>query len=183
MNDDIHWYPMRVTYGRELKVKRYLDEKGVECFLPMRYKIMERHGDRFRRLVPAVSNLIFVRDCRRHITFMKQNTSEVSSLRYIMSRPPALTTGVSEILVVPDRQMENFMKVARVEDESVLFLNPDEYAGKKGMKVKIIDGVFSGVEGVVKRIRQNKKVVVEIQGVAAVAIAFVPSNYLVPIEE
>ena len=32
------WFPMRVTYQREMKVKAELDRLGIENFLPMRYK-------------------------------------------------------------------------------------------------------------------------------------------------
>ena len=35
------WFPMRVTYQREMKVKAELDR--IENFVPMRYKVMEYH--------------------------------------------------------------------------------------------------------------------------------------------
>ena len=31
------WFPMRVTYQREMKVKAELDRLGIENFVPMRY--------------------------------------------------------------------------------------------------------------------------------------------------
>lgn len=173
---------MRVTYGRELRMRQYLDSRGIECFLPMRYAIVERGGDRCRRLVPAISNLIFVRDTRERITFLKQNDAYAAPLRYMTTRPSALSDAAPEIITVPDRQMENFIRVASVKDESVMFLDLDSCEAKRGVRVRIIDGVFAGVEGTVKRIAKNKRVVVEIQGVAAVAITFVPRNYLVRID-
>ena len=33
------WFPMRVTYQREMKVKAELDRLGIENFVPMRYKV------------------------------------------------------------------------------------------------------------------------------------------------
>ena len=44
--------------------------------------------------------------------------------------------------------------------------------------MRINEGAFAGVEGVIKRIKRNKHVVVQIEGVTAVAITFVPSSYL-----
>ena len=35
------WFPMRVTYQREMKVKAELDRLGIENFVPMRYKVVE----------------------------------------------------------------------------------------------------------------------------------------------
>lgn len=58
------WFPMRVTYQREMKVKAELDRLGIENFVPMSYKVVESQNDgdmELRRvLVPAISNLIFV---------------------------------------------------------------------------------------------------------------------------
>jgi hypothetical protein len=39
------WFPMRVTYQREMKVKAELDRLGIENFVPMRYKVMESQND------------------------------------------------------------------------------------------------------------------------------------------
>ena len=40
------WYPMRVTYNLELKVKTHLDQQGIETFLPVTNKLIERNGHR-----------------------------------------------------------------------------------------------------------------------------------------
>ena len=66
------WFPMRVTYQREMKVKAELDRLGIENFVPMRYKVVERQNDgdaELRRvLVPAINNLIFVRSTQERVT-------------------------------------------------------------------------------------------------------------------
>jgi transcription antitermination factor NusG len=59
-----------------------------------------------------------------------------------------------------------------------MFLDYKEFIGKEGRRVRINEGAFAGVEGVIKRIKRNKHVVVQIEGVTAVAITFVPSSYL-----
>ena len=51
------------------------------------------------------------------------------------------------------------------------------------VQFRITDGDFKDAEGVIKRIKNNKRIVVEIKGVAAVAITFVPAIWLEPIEE
>ena len=40
------WFPMRVTYQREMKVKRELDRLGIENFMPMKYKVVESQNTR-----------------------------------------------------------------------------------------------------------------------------------------
>ena len=181
------WYPMRVTYGREMKVKAELDRLGIENFVPMTYKIVEsringttglRKGESSeprRVLVPAINNLIFVRSTQERISELKRTNEVLEPLRYMMDRT---AEKAHEIMTVPDRQMENFMRVAKVTDESVMFLDETSIVGKEGKRVRIMGGVFEGVEGVIRRVKRCKRVVVELDGIASVAIAHVPVGLL-----
>lgn len=173
--EELLWYPMRVTYHRELKIKQHLDLLEIENFLPMRYEMVETASGSKRRLVPAIHNLIFVHSSQSIITELKMSKRELEPLRYMTKQ---IAKGEREIIHVPDRQMESFIKVASVQDNSIFYLDPSEYINKIGRRVKIVAGPFKDVEGVIKRIKKNKSVVVQIEGVAAVAIAFVPANYL-----
>ena len=174
-SEELLWYPMRVTYHRELKIKQHLDSLEIENFLPMRYEMVETASGSKRKLVPALHNLIFVHSSQNTITDLKMGKREFEPLRYMTKQTER---GTREIIHVPDRQMESFIKVASVQDDSVFYLDPSEYINKIGRRVKIVEGPFKDVEGVIKRIKKNKSVVVQIEGVAAVAIAFVPANYL-----
>ena len=107
---------------------------------------------------------------------------ECNSLRYMTN--PFSHDGDDYLLTVPDRQMENFMRVASVQDDRLIYLDPNvDYLRTPGQKVRIKDGDFKDAEGVIKRIKNNKRVVVEIHGIAAVAITFVPAIWLELIEE
>ena len=79
------------------------------------------------------------------------------------------------IMTVADREMENFMRVASRTDDSVMFLDNETVVGKEGKRVEIMGGAF---EGVIRRVKRCKRVVVEIEGVASVAIAYVPAGML-----
>ena len=174
----MHWFPMRITYHREMRIKALLDEMGVENFLPMQWEMVEtKNGGKKRLLLPAIHNLIFVKSTQEFLTELKMTREEFAPMRYMMKRP--LSDGEkSEIMFVPDQQMENFMRVASVQDNRVMFLENNDFINRIGQHVKVIDGFFSGVEGVVKRINKNKRIVVQLNGIAAVAIAFVPANQL-----
>ena len=86
------------------------------------------------------------------------------------------------MMTIPERQMQNFMLVASHSDDSVMFLDEKTLKGKEGKHVVVTDGVFKGVTGVIRRVKHCKRVVVEIEGVASVAIAFVPSVLLKEID-
>ena len=173
------WFPMRVTYQREMKVKAELDRQGIENFVPMRYKVVERQNDgdtELRRvLVPAINNLIFVRSTQERLSELKQTNEVLEPLRYMMDRTASLEHA---IMTVADREMENFMRVASRTDDSVMYLDDDTIVGKEGKRVEIMGGAFEGVTGVIRRVKRCKRVVVEIEGVASVAIAWVPAGML-----
>ncbi|MBO7577539.1 MAG: UpxY family transcription antiterminator [Prevotella sp.] len=173
------WFPMRVTYHREMKVKVELDRLGIENFVPMRYKVVESQngGDtELRRvLVPAISNLIFVRSTQERMSELKRRNEVLEPLRYMMDYTASQERA---IMTVADGEMENFMRVASRTDDSVIFLDNETVVGKEGKCVEIMGGAFEGVTGVIRRVKRCKRVVVEIEGVASVAIAYVPAEVL-----
>ena len=180
------WFPMRVTYQREMKVKAELDRLGIECFVPMRYKVVELPLDKLRvrnggdtelprELVPAINNLIFVRSTQERISGLKASNEVLEPLRYMMDRTASREHA---IMTVGDREMENFMRVASRTDDSVMFLDEETVVGKEGKRVEIMGGAFEGVTGVIRRVKRCKRVVVELEGIASVAIAFVPAGLL-----
>ena len=173
------WFPMRVTYQREMKVKAELDRLGIENFVPMRYKVVESQngGDTElqRVLVPAISNLIFVRSTQERMSELKRRNEVLEPLRYMMDYTASQEHA---IMTVADGEMENFMRVASRTDDSVMFLDDETVLGKEGKRVEIMGGAFEGVTGVIRRVKRCKRVIVEIEGVASVAIAYVSAGML-----
>ena len=173
------WYPMRVTYSRDIKVKAELDRLEIENFVPMTCKLVcADNGNPHRELVPAINNLIFVRSTQGRISELKTSNEVLEPLRYMMDHT---AEKAHEIMTVPDRQMENFMCVASMTDDSVMFLDENTIVGKEGKRVKIMGGMFEGVEGVIRRVKRCKRVVVALDGIASVAIAYVPAGLLMEV--
>lgn len=82
-------------------------------------------------------------------------------------------------MVVPDRQMNDFISVSRmVDDDRVRYLRYDPFLDKPGQRVRIVDGNFAGVEGVIKRIGKNRQVVVMIPGIAAITLSSIPCTWI-----
>jgi len=172
---DIAWYVLRVTYQRELFVKESLDKMNIENFIPIRSVRRRNARGRFCRVREvAVHNYIFVRSTRPIIDDLK--SYRLPMLRYVMCRD----NGRSRIMTVPEQQMNHFIAVAGSADEQVLFLMPEEVDLSKGDPVRITGGVFEGVEGVFMRVQnaRQRRVVVKIDGVSAVATATIPSAFI-----
>lgn len=176
----IFWYPMRVTYNREIVLKSRFNELGIECYVPMKYEIEDNWLEGKERLVPAIHNLIFVHSTQETITGLKMEKREFAPLRYMMMHTG---NGEMKIMTVPDQEMYNFIKAASVQDYSMSIVEDSDYFSKIGRMVRITEGQFKDVVGVVKRIKKNRCVVVRIQGVAAVVIANVPARFLEEVTE
>ncbi len=164
------WYAIRVTYNRELKVKEELDARGIVNFVPMQYRREERKGVMVNRLVPSVHNLIFVNITPTGMREYRETTA--MPIRYMMNRE------THKPITVPDREMENFIKVAGTYKEDLIYLNPDPGDFSTGERVRIIGGDFAGAEGIFVRIKQDRRVLISIPGVVAVATAHIHLSML-----
>ena len=171
----LHWFAVRVSYSRELALKAILDEENIESFIPMRYGIVMKGGKRVRKLVPAIHNLVFIHSTRKRIDALKDELEGKMPIRFIMNRE------YCRPVVIPDAQMRSFILVAGSYDEAVLYIESTELNLVKGQKVRITDGVFKGVIGEFVRIRHDRRVVVNIEGVMAIATTFIPPSLVEPV--
>ncbi|WP_273161337.1 UpxY family transcription antiterminator [Bacteroides fluxus] len=155
---------MRATYRREPDAMRLLEKEKLGCFVPMQYKICIRKGKKIRALVPVVHNLIFVHARPSEVQRVK---SQVAYLQYITD------TRSGKKIIIPDVEMQRFIAVAGSYNDHLLYFQPEELNLSKGTKVRITGGDFEGQEGVFLKVKgaRDRRVVVEIQGVIAVAMA------------
>lgn len=166
------WFVLRATYSRELKVQSMLNEKGLRTFVPMIWRKTEKDGRTVRRLVPAVSNLCFVRWTKTGIDSFIRSFGESSPVTYYWDR----TT--SRPLTVPDKAMEDFIAIASTMDEDLIYITQISSKLREGQVVKVKDGPFKGVQGRIVRIRKSRRILVELPGMLAVASTYVPMNQL-----
>ena len=158
------WYALRATYSRELKVQADLQEKGVRTFIPMMW--------RDKKLVPAVSSLIFVYWTREALDSYIRSFADARPVNYYWDR----TT--NSPLTIPDKDMENFIAVASTLDEDLVFLTEVSDKLREGQTVKVKEGPFKGVEGKIVRIRKSRRILVELPGMLAVASTYVAPEEL-----
>lgn len=183
--DERFWFPMRIAYGRAertVSVKKFLDSKNVENFLPMKYEKKLIDGRRKLVKVPALDGLIFINTSESHLINIKRCNETLLPLRFMMWAPHNGDER-PHIITVPQASMDNFMRVASVEDDRVMFLPNKDFSQKIGRRVRVTDGVFAGVEGTIYRVKKDRRVVVTLDQVCSVAIAYINPNYLHEIDE
>lgn len=173
-NKNIHWFAMSATFGRELKAKDFIEDKNVECFVPMRYEIhKDKKQKNIRRLVSAINNLIFVHTTRKEIQELK---TKIPYLHYLTRT----VDGRNVPITVPEYQMQQFIAACNTYNEKLIYLAPDEINLQEGTPVRIIGGAFDGIEGTFVRIEKGKrkKVVVMAEGIAAVVLTKFDDGYI-----
>lgn len=169
-SDIIHWFAMSAPYRNEEKAKEKLTDKGFQCFVPMRYELVEKKGKKTRVYRPAVHNLIFVRGTANQVQAFK-NTYGL--IQYLMRK---VGKEGREKIIVPDRQMEQFIRICESNDDSLRYVELSEMNIRPGSLVRIIGGAFDGLEGYFMKIRgtRNRRLVVAIPDIAAASVEVSP---------
>lgn len=175
----LQWYAMRATYRREIIVRNLLAEQGIETFIPMKYTLTLRRGRKRRELVPAIHNLIFVHASPET---MKDIKSKISYLQYMMDRKDAKE---KTPIIIPEKQMEDFIKVASMYDQPLEFIPADRSRLIKGTRVRIHGKQFGEVEGVLTRTpgSKAKKIIVAISGIISVVTSAIEPERIEIIEQ
>lgn len=168
----MRWFPLRVPYGRELKLKAFLDDCQVECFIPMMHTMVEKDGVRRKVTLPAIRNLCFVYASRQRIDELRAQLLGRIVVHYIWDK------ATREPVVVPDKAMQDFIRVSRTMDDDLVYLSDVSPRLREGQHVRVLAGPFQGVEGVVVRIRKSKRVLVELPGMMAVATTYIHPELL-----
>ena len=177
MPNTIAWYPIRVTYGMVIPVKKYLDTKNIKNFVPLVRKTKIIKEKPVTKWEPAISNYIFVFSTRKQLIALKNELEERIPIRFLLNR----STGLP--LKIPKKEMENFIQISSTLDEQLVYFKPGDLDLNKGDLVKITGGPFKGVEGKFLRFRGDRRVVVSIEGIMAVATTFIHPSLIVPIKK
>ena len=168
----MNWFAIRVSYGRALKFCVGLEEEGMECFVPMIRKKIVKDGKTTVQTVPAVSNLCFVRSAKHAIDEYFLRMGENRPAHFIWDK------STRKPIVVSDKAMSDFMQISRVMADEVLYLKDVTAKLQTGQKVRVLEGPFKGVEGVVVRVKRSRRVVVDFPGLLAIATTYIDPTHL-----
>ena len=82
------------------------------------------------------------------------------------------------ILCAKVNNVSQGLKYRAFNSRQVEFLENAEEHYRKGDPVRVVQGVFKGAVGVVKRVKKDRKLLVAIDGVAVVAVPHIPLEFL-----
>ena len=85
-------------------------------------------------------------------------------------------------LIVPDNQIKSLQIICEKEGSDTLVLQEEVTKFKQGEKVKIIEGDFAGVTGIVARYHGQQRVGLVIDGLLTAVTAYIPTAFLQAID-
>ena len=165
------WFVMRAYKSERMAEQLLSGTFGLPHFIPKHYVIRTYHGKKQRQLLPVIPSIVFVYACRAAIQEFRMRFGHLP-LQYVMKKG-RYSSDKASYLVVPESQMNDFIKVASRYESEITYYRPDEIALQKGCRVRVHGGCFDGVEGVLVKVKgkRTRRVVVMLEDIAAVAAA------------
>ena len=167
----LNWYAAYTRVNQELLVKKRLDKLGIENYLPQEEQIRETSVGRKKIRIILIHGMIFIRTDKA-TSFSLLNDYNLNII-YLKDRENRRS------LIIPDKQMQDFMFLLDFSTDGVEVLNKDL---KRGDRVKVIKGPLQGLEGELVRLKGHKRVIVRLEGVVSIATSFIPGSFLEKIE-
>ena len=177
-----HWYALRVTYGREKKAYDYLVGKHVEAYYPTIKTVKEVDGKRKTVEESRLPNIFFARGTEEEIKSFVYDNINLPYLRFYYKHTHTGARIMKTPLIVPDNQIKSLQIICEKEGSDTLVLQEEVTKFKQGEKVKIIEGDFVGVTGIVARYHGQQRVGLVIDGLLTAVTAYIPTAFLQAID-
>lgn len=175
------WFVLRVSYGRIIKAKAFVEAKGLECYVPLRYKEVRKQGKKRIITSPLLPSFFFVHATAEQVeTLLHDNKVVANDSRPLLSyyfdhiihlqdnpnrNPP---------LIIRDEAMNNFVRLISIKSHHIIPVTSNNIQLKLGDNIVVTEGEFKGIHGRVARIAGQQRVVVELFDGCLVATAYVP---------
>ena len=174
------WFVLRVSYGRIIKAKAFVETKGFECYVPMRYKEVRKQGKKRIITEPLLPSFLFVHATAEQVeTLLYEIKVSTNESRNLLSyyfdhtsqrqdnpdRNPPLT--------ICDEAMNNFIRLTSIKNPHIIPVTTEIIQYKLGDIVIVTEGDFKDIHGRVARIAGQQRVIVELFDGCLVATAYV----------
>lgn len=154
-----HWYALKVYYNRIQPLIADCQSLGIEYFAP----------------VAVIKSLLFL------------HCDEISMARFVIAHRNNVwvyyNSEHTQAAVIPDKEMEVFRFVVTAGQDGLELLGDDKPEYHVGDRVMVTDGPFKGAEGHIKRIKHDRRLIVSINGVVAVATTYIHPSLLKRVDE
>ena len=177
------WFVLRVSYGRIVKAKAFVEAKGFECYVPIRYKEVKKHDKKRIITEPLLSSFLFVHAAAEQVdSFLQDKNIKAPENKALLSYYYDHTSHCENSptknppLVISDAAMDNFIRLTSIHNPHIIPVTSENIKYKLGDEVMITEGDFKDIHGRVARIAGQQRVVVELFEGYLVATAYIPKD-------
>ena len=177
------WFVLRVSYGRVLKAKEFVEAKGLKCYVPLRYKEVRKQGKKRIITEPLLTSFLFVHATAEQVEILIHDNKVVTNeSRALLSYYFDHTIHRQENpycnppLTIQNEAMNNFIRLTSIKNPHVIPITSEAIMYKLGDEVVVTEGEFIGIHGRVARIAGQQRVVVELFDGCLVATAYIPQE-------
>lgn len=194
------WYALKVFFNKAFNVEEYLDNRDIDTYIPTQKVLLKgvahliarkrmakapEHRDA-RYIVegpliylrkPLVSSLLFVHCTEEQLqeveNYLKERDANDNVRGYVYKNAE------KNYAVIKDKDMTSFRLVVEDGSKGLEFFADDDISRyATGDRVRVKEGPLQGAEGYIKRIRRDRRLLVVIEGIVAVATAYIPPQNL-----
>lgn len=156
------WYAIKLYGLSQKNVEKYLQDKGLETFIPQEYVDVEDSEHKVKHVLrPVVKNLIFLKKAMEEGDIKKVISS--SELKMSVITVSKIDKRYCEI---PARQMDEFMLMCNPDILLKKFISEDQAHLKKGALVRVKRGPLQGFTGRLVRANKNYYLLKDVPGMA-----------------
>lgn len=160
----------------------YLVGKHVEAYYPTIKTVKEVDGKRKTVEESRLPNIFFARGTEEEIKSFVYDNINLPYLRFYYKHTHIGARIMKTPLIVPDNQIKSLQIICEKEGSDTLVLQEEVTKFKQGEKVKIIEGDFVGVTGIVARYHGQQRVGLVIDGLLTAVTAYIPTAFLQAID-
>lgn len=163
------WFAIKTRL--DFKAEKVLDLFCEEVFFPKEVVMDHENKRRIRAVIPRV---LFIKTSRSNALKLEDEGRKDSSnsIPFWIYRYPAN----NEIQVIPQRSIDLLRLLTADDTTRCRIYTAKEF--KKDEYVVVTDGIFKGYKGYVKRVKRNRHVVVDIEGICMVILPFLHPDML-----
>lgn len=177
------WFVLRVSYGRIIKAKAFVEAKGFECYVSMRYKEVKKHDKKRIITEPLLPSFLFVHATVEQVgTLLYEIKVSSDKSRTLLSYYFNHTIHCQDNpkcnppLTIRDEAMNNFVRLTSIKNPHIIPVTTEIIQYKLGDMVIVTEGEFKDIHGRVARIAGQHRVVVELFEGYLVATAYIPKD-------
>lgn len=173
-----HWYALKVFYNRVFAIETYLNEAGIESYIPCEKEKIRKTDGTYKTIRKTMTpSLMFFRSDANTATLLRRELFG-QVLIYVDS-----AGDTNEPCPISDHEMDVFILVTSSGEKGIEYFSSDDRRFHVGERVRVTGGSFKGTEGYIRRIKGNRRLIVTIHGICAVATSYIPQCFLEKIEE